>query len=288
MKKIQNVIGIGELLWDVLPDGKKLGGAPCNFVYHAKKQGAKALALSAVGNDDNGKEILDVLKKKNISSELIQINDKPTSTVDVKLNAEGLPQYTIHENVAWDFIKFNEVLQQKVMKADILCFGSLAQRNSTSRETIEKMLKSCKQEALIVYDINLRQNYYSKEIIEKSLQLCNVWKLNEDELPIVCELLEITAKGEEQQLSLLLKRFNLKLLAFTKGSDGSLLMTPVDKSYIPTPKVEVKDTIGAGDSFTAVMIVGFANGNSLKEIHQKAVEISAFVCTQDGAMPEYN
>jgi len=285
---MKNVIGIGELLWDVLPEGKELGGAPCNFVYHAQKQGAKALALSAVGNDDFVKEILYLLKAKNISAELIQINDKPTGTVDVRLHNQGVPEYTIHENVALDYITFNESWHQKVNQADIVCFGSLAQRNSTSRETIEKMLKSCNREALIVYDINLRQNYYSKEIIEKSLQLCNVLKLYEDELPVVCELLEVTAEGEEQQLSVLLNRFNLKLVAFTKGSEGSLLMTPVEKSYIPTPKVEVKDTVGAGDSFTAVMIVGFANGNSLKEIHQKAVEISAFVCTQDGAMPEYN
>jgi len=150
-----------------------------------------------------------------------------------------------------------------------------------------KILKNCRPETLIVHDINLRQHFYSKEIIEKSLQLCNILKLNEDELPVVCELLEVTTEREEQQLSVLLNRFNLKLVAFTKGSEGSLLMTSSDKSYMQTPKVEVKDTVGAGDSFTAAMIVGFAKGDSLKEIHQKAVEISAFVCTQDGAMPAY-
>lgn len=287
MKKIQNVIGVGELLWDVLPEGKKPGGAPCNFVYHAQKQGAKAFVLSAVGKDNNGKEILNLLETKGVSAELIQLNDKPTSTVDISLNAEGIPKYTIHEDVAWDFIKFHETLQRKVMQADIVCFGSLAQRNTTSRETIEKILKCCRDEALMVYDINFRQNFYSKEIVERSLRLCNVLKLNEDELPVVCELLDITAEGEEQQLAVLLDHFKLKLAAFTKGSQGSLLMTTSEISYIPTPKVKVQDTVGAGDSFTAVMIMGFANGNSLKEIHQQAVEISAFVCTQNGAMPEY-
>jgi fructokinase len=287
MRNKQNIIGIGELLWDVLPEGKKLGGAPCNFVYHAQKQGAKALALSAIGNDDNGKEILEVLKAKNISSELIQINDKSTGTVDIALNNEGVPSYIIHENVAWDFILFNNVIEQKVSKADIICFGSLAQRSSTSHETIEKILKCCKSEALKVYDINLRQDYYSHNIIEKSLQLCNVLKLNEDELPVVCELLGVHAETEELQILDLIKKYNLKLAAYTKGSESSFLMTSSDKSYMPTPKVEVKDTVGAGDSFTAAMIVGFAKGNSLKDIHQKAVEISAFVCTQDGAMPEY-
>jgi len=287
MRNKQNIIGIGELLWDVLPEGKKLGGAPCNFVYHAQQQGAKGTALSAIGDDNNGKEILKLLKAKNISSELIQVNEKPTGTVDIKLNESGIPEYTIHENVAWDFIRFNEDIEQRVTEADVICFGSLAQRNTSSRETIEKILKCCREDTLIVYDINLRQNFYSKEIIEKSMQLCNVLKLNEDELPVVCDLLGVHAETEEFQILDLIKEYNLKLAAYTKGSEGSLLMTPSDKSYIPTPKVEVKDTVGAGDSFTAAMIVGFAKGNSLKDIHQKAVEISAFVCTQDGAMPEY-
>lgn len=288
MKDLQNVIGIGELLWDVLPNGKKLGGAPCNFVYHSQKQGAKALVLSAVGNDDFGKEILDVLKKKNISSELIQVNDKSTSTVDVTLNKDGVPEYTIHENVAWDFIELNNNTKQAVSNADIICFGSLAQRNKVSQSTINNLLVQCKTSALVVYDVNLRQNFYNREIIEKSLQLCNVLKLNEDELPVVCDLMSINAESEEEQIYSLIKCYNLKLVAFTQGGEGSLLMTPNERSYLQTPKVEVKDTVGAGDSFTAVMIMGFAKGNSLKEIHQKAVEISAFVCTQNGAMPEYN
>lgn len=287
MRNKQNIIGIGELLWDVLPEGKKLGGAPCNFVYHAQKQGAKGFALSAIGDDANGKEILEVLKAKNISAELIQINKKPTSTVDVTLNTEGVPEYTIHENVAWDFIHFNDAIKLKATQADIVCFGSLAQRNSISQDTIEKVIRCCKPGSMIVYDINLRQNYYSREIIQKSLQLCNVLKLNEDELPVVCELLDIIIDGEENQIAHLIKKFNLKLVAYTKGSDGSLLMTPTDKSYVQTPKVDVKDTVGAGDSFTATMIVGFAKGDSLQELHKKAVGVSAFVCTQDGAMPQY-
>jgi fructokinase len=288
MKDKQNIIGIGELLWDVLPEGKKLGGAPCNFVYHAQKQGALGLALSAIGDDANGKEILDLLKSKNISTELIQINKKPTSTVDVSLNAEGVPEYTIHEDVAWDFMLLNDETLKAVSEADIICFGSLAQRNSTSRKTIEKILNHSRPETLIVYDINLRQDFFSIEIIERSLQLCNVLKLNEDELPVVCDLLGVKAGSEEGQIFELIKAYNLKLVAYTKGSEGSLLMTPSEKSYLPTPKVKVKDTVGAGDSFTAVMIMGFAKGNGLKEIHQESVEISAFVCTQDGAMPEYN
>lgn len=287
MKYILKIIGIGELLWDVFPDSKKLGGAPCNFVYHAQKQGAKGLAISAIGDDANGKEILELLKAKNISTEHIQVNEKPTSTVDIKLNKEGIPEYIIHEKVAWDYIILNDDILKAVSEADIICFGSLAQRNSVSHVTIAYILKCCKPESLIVYDINLRQNYYSKEIIEESLHFCNVLKLNEDELPVVCNLLDIDGDNEASQILALLRNYNLKLVAYTKGAEGSLLMTPSAKSFLQTPIVEEKDTVGAGDSFTAAMIIDFANGKSLKELHQKAVEISAFVCTQDGAMPEY-
>ncbi|MDA0780577.1 MAG: PfkB family carbohydrate kinase [Bacteroidetes bacterium] len=284
---MKNVIGIGELLWDVLPDSKKLGGAPCNFVYHAQKQGALGFVISAIGADQEGKEILEVLIDKNISPELIQINDKPTSSVDVKLNSKGVPEYTIHENVAWDYIHFIDRIEQKVKEADVICFGSLAQRNMVSRQTIEKILKCCSQETIIVFDVNLRQDYYNLEVIEKSIQLCNVLKLNEEELPIVCKLLGIVSVNEEDQIVDLIRDYNLKLVAFTKGSEGSLLMTPTERSYIKTKKVKVKDTVGAGDSFTAAMTVGFVNGDSLNNLHQKALELSAFVCASVGAMPEY-
>lgn len=286
--KVQHVIGIGELLWDVLPEGKKLGGAPCNFAYHAQKLGAKAMVVSAVGHDESGRELLQELDGKNISAELIQLNDKPTGTVDVKLNANGVPEYTIHENVAWDYIAYDDLLRQKIVEADIVCFGSLAQRNAVSRESITKILDCSRDEKLIVFDINLRQNFYTTEIIHESMQLSNVLKLNENELPAVCDMLGITAGTEESQVLELIKKYNLKLVAYTKGSNGSLLMIPSEKSFLPTPQVKVKDTVGAGDSFTAAMVIGFAYGHSLKEIHKNAVEIAAFVCTQDGAMPDYN
>jgi len=283
---MQTVIGLGELLWDVFPDGKKLGGAPCNFVYHAQKQGAIGIVLSAVGDDIIGKEILEVFKSKGISSEFIELSSKPTSIVDVKLNSNGVPEYMIYEDVAWDYIHFNKAIEQKVKKVDVICFGSLAQRNTVSRQTIEKILKCCSQETIIVFDVNLRQDFYNLEVIEESMQLCNVLKLNEQELPIVCKLLGIVSVNEEDQIVDLIRDYNLKLVAFTKGSEGSLLMTPTERSYIKTKKVKVKDTVGAGDSFSAAMTVGFVNGDSLKDLHQKAVELSAFVCASDGAMPE--
>jgi fructokinase len=284
---MQNVVGIGELLWDNLPTGKKIGGAPCNFVYHAQQLNANGMILSAIGDDRLGREILENLRQKNLTTNLIQINDKPTSTVDVKLNAEGVPEYIIHENVAWDFIGFDEAMVRSLQEADIVCYGSLAQRNPTSRKSIEQILNSCRVDALIVYDVNLRQSYYSLEVIERSLQLCNVLKLNDEELPVVSELLKLSSQDEEEQIRELIKRYDLQLVAFTSGFEGSLLLTPTERSEMPTPKVDVKDTVGAGDSFTAAMMIGFANGQPLGELHQKAVELSAFVCTSEGAMPDY-
>ena len=282
------IVGVGEILWDILPEGKKLGGAPCNFVYHAQMQGAHGLILSAIGNDDPGREILEVLESKQLSAELIQITDKPTGTVDVLLNEKGIPEYTIHEQVAWDFITPNEATEKAVSQADIICFGSLAQRNPVSQQTIGELLKGCKEGSLVVYDINLRQHYYNRDIIHQSLQSSNVLKLNEDELPVVKDLLGLFSEEEGVQIRELLEMYSLKLVGLTKGSEGSLLMTPTDQSYIQTPEVDVKDTVGAGDSFTAVMCMGFVKGQALHELHQAAVEISAFVCTRDGAMPDYS
>jgi len=279
-----NIIGVGEVLWDLFPEGKQLGGAPCNFVYHANKLGGDALVVSAVGNDRNGKDLSEALKRKNISNELIQANEKPTGTVEVSLNDQGVPEYHIHENVAWDFLRWDSAFQQSISETDIICFGSLAQRNRISRESIVRMLKSAGPDTLIVFDINLRQHYFNKEIIENSLQSCHVLKLNGEELQVLAGLFGLTGKSEEAQLFDLMDHYNLKLLALTHGSQGSLLMTPSEKSYMPTPIVQVKDTVGAGDSFTAAMIVGFAKGEPLNELHQKAVDISAFVCTQEGAI----
>lgn len=280
------VIGIGELLWDMLPSGKQLGGAPCNFVYHAQKMGAEGVCISAIGKDELGLKIIDVLQSKGLSTSLIQKNTYPTSKVDVALDPNGVPHYTIHQNVAWDFIEYTSALEDLIAKAHVVCFGSLAQRCNVSQMCIAKALKKCKPECIIIFDINLRQKYFTKKIIESSLHLCNILKLNEDELPIVSDLLNI--EGDiSQQLSKLRQQYNLDLIAYTQGACGSYLISSTEESFMPTPIVEVKDTVGAGDAFTAAMVMQILDQKSLKDIHQKAVDISAFVCTQNGAMPEY-
>jgi fructokinase len=281
------VIGIGELLWDELPDGKKLGGAPCNFVYHAQYLGAEAYVFSALGNDEDGHEIVRQLETKRLSTQLIQMNGKPTSTVSISLDRKGVPTYVIHEDVAWDYLQIAADITDKMKVADIVCFGSLAQRSKTSHDTILTLLSSCKHDALVVFDINLRQHYYTKNLIEESLKRCNVLKMNEDELQILTDIFQLESGSEEDRMAQLMAAYHLKLIICTKGAVGSTLMTPSQKSYLETPVVEVKDTVGAGDSFTAATMIGFFNNDSLPEILKKAVELSSFVCTQEGAMPEY-
>jgi fructokinase len=285
MKKI--VTGIGEILWDLLPEGKQLGGAPCNFAFHASQAGCESFVVSAIGKDKPGNEIREVVKSMNLCDEYIQDTSNPTGTVTVKLDQEGHPEYTINEDVAWDFIGWEENLAGLAEMTDAVCFGSLAQRNSKSAATIRKFLNSVSSSCLKVFDINLRQHYYTKEIIDRSLQYADVLKLNEDELPVLASMYSL--KGNtENQLRFLMETFELKYIAFTMGHLGSTLIGRDEFSTLSAPKVKVVDSVGAGDSFTAVLIAGLLNGVPLKEIHKKATEVAAYVCTCKGATPPIN
>jgi len=276
------VIGMGEVLWDMLPAGKVLGGAPVNFAYHAAQLGAMGVAISAVGDDELGREIMNTVDEKGIKN-CIAVNNYPTSTVGVTLK-EGKPEYTIYENVAWDFIELLPEAIQILKEADAICFGTLAQRSWNSREAIQAALKLVPKTSLKIYDINLRQKYYNKELIQESLLLTNVFKINDDEVEIFKELFSL--EGTETEICQKIKEtYSLDYLALTKGESGSYLFGKDEVSYLPTPVVTVEDTVGAGDSFTSAMVMGILNKRPLKEIHQKAVEISAFVCTQKGATP---
>ena len=281
-KVMYTVIGIGEILWDLLPEGKILGGAPANFAYHAMQLGAEGVVISAIGDDDLGEEITRIIEQENVVNGLY-VTKKPTGTVGVQLN-NGIPNYTIYEDVAWDNIELTEIAKEKLAKADAICYGSLAQRNEVSCKTIWKALEMVPETCLKVFDINLRQHFYSKEIIDKSLQFANVFKINEEEIVVFKDMFGMEGTEEEicQQI---VHNYDLTLLTLTKGSEGSLLITKNEQSFIVTPKVEVADTIGAGDSFTATMIMGILNKQPLKVLHQKAVDVSAFVCTNSGATP---
>ncbi|MFV0591927.1 MAG: carbohydrate kinase family protein [Draconibacterium sp.] len=280
------VIGIGELLWDVFPDHKQLGGAPCNFAFHVSKLGIDGLAISAIGKDKLADEIIQRLNVVGLKHDIQEV-DHPTGTVQVTLSDDGIPQYEICKPVAWDFIAMKTEYKRIAASTKAVCFGSLAQRGKVSQATIRSFVKQVPNSALKVFDINLRQHFYSKQLLQESLDICNVLKINDDEIKIVAEMFGLYG-NEEENCSVLLDQFNLKLVALTCGTAGSYLITKDETSFLPTPKVKVADTVGAGDSFTAAMVVGLLTEKSLKETHQMAVNLSAFVCTQKGAMPEYN
>lgn len=279
------MVGIGELLWDVFPDHKKAGGAPINFVYHAAQLGAKAYAISAVGNDENGTEILAELKKSGING-IIASTNFPTGTVEVKLK-DGIPDYTIVENVAWDHIQFTPLAEEILRKADAVCYGTLASRHPDSRAGILKMLSTVRADAVKLYDINLRQSYYSAGLIDTLLTHANVFKINIDEMAVLRPLLDLTGSDEEV-CHILMKRYGLKYLIFTAGEKFSRIYSETETSYFETPQVKVADTVGAGDSFSGAFVYALLSRKSLKEAHHTAVNVSAFVCTREGAWPKYD
>lgn len=281
------VIGMGEALWDVLPEGKKLGGAPANFAYHVSQFGLPGMAISAIGADALGKELRDSLNSKGLAHKLDEV-PYATGTVQVELDEAGIPQYEIKENVAWDNIPWTEDLEDIAKNTRAVCFGSLAQRNIVSRETIGRFLDSMpkKEDSLVVFDVNLRQGFYTKEILCKSMERCNILKINDEELVAVSRMFGYPGIDLQDKCWILLGKYNLKMLILTCGINGSYVFTPGNVSFQPTPKVEVADTVGAGDSFTAAFVASILKGKTVEEAHNCAVRTSAYVCTQNGAMPK--
>lgn len=279
------IISIGEILWDIFPNGKKLGGAPANFAYIISQFNLNSCIVSAIGNDKLGEEILQNLKEKKLNY-LADIIDYPTGTVLVELDKEGVPQYTIKQNVAWDNIPYNKELTDLLKNCKAICFGTLAQRDEISRNTILRSLEqvALNVNSLRIFDINLRQSFYNKEIILTSLKLCNILKLNNQELNILTELLEIKETNFKQVCDKIIKQYNLKILILTCGTDGSYVFIQNNYSYLPTPQVDVEDTVGAGDAFTAAFVASIIKGETIIQAHQIAVKTSAYICTQAGAM----
>ncbi len=278
------VIGIGEALWDMLPEGKKLGGAPANFAFHAGQFGLESMAVSAIGLDPLGEEIAKELEEHGLPFHLDRI-DYPTGTVQVTLDSNGIPRYEIKVDVAWDNIPYTKELADLAGRAQAVCFGSLAQRNPVSRETIGWFLDAVPEDCLKVFDINLRQSFYSKEIIEDSLRRCDILKINDEELEIVKEMFGLEDLPTEGLCRSIIDEYGLKMLILTCGVNGSHVISGDVSSFIETPKVNVADTVGAGDSFTGAFVASILKGKTVREAHEAAVKVSAFVCTQSGAMP---
>jgi len=281
------IVGMGEVLWDMLPEGKKIGGAPANFAYHVSQYGFDGCVVSAVGDDKLGNEILESFNNRRLNY-LIQRVPYPTGTVQIELDEAGIPCYEIKENVAWDNIPFTVDLEKLAKKTRAVCFGSLAQRNTVSRETINRFLDVMSDAAgqYRVFDVNLRQGFYDKEILCNSMKRCNILKINDEELIAVSRMFEYPGIDLEDKCRTLLSEYGLEILILTCGVNGSYVFTRENVSFVNTPKIEVADTVGAGDSFTATFISAILKGKSIREAHELAVEVSAYVCTQNGAMPE--
>lgn len=280
------VVGMGEALWDMLPEGKKIGGAPANFAYHVSQFGLSSCVVSAIGDDSLGKEIIENFASKGLNHHIAQV-PYPTGTVQVDIDQAGIPQYEIKENVAWDNIPYTAHLEALAENTKAVCFGSLAQRSVVSRSTINRFLDAMPQtdDILIVFDINLRQGFYNKEILCNSMKRCNILKINDEELILVSRMFGYPGIDLQDKCWILLGKYNLKMLILTCGINGSYVFTPGHVSFQPTPQVEVADTVGAGDSFTAAFIASLLKGKSVTEAHHLAVQTSAYVCTQNGAMP---
>lgn len=283
MKRL--VVGLGEVLWDMLPEGRKIGGAPVNFAYHAGQFGIDTMAVSAIGNDKLGEETIAEMNGKHLNHIFPSV-PYPTGSVQVKLDEKGVPAYDIKENVAWDNIPFTNEIESVARNCQAVCFGSLAQRNAVSRSTIRKFIESTPSGCIRIFDINLRQNFYTSNVIHDSLELCNILKINDEEIMLVSRMFNYDSSNIENVCRTIMEDFSLEMVILTCGTKGSYIFTKGGVSFMPTPKVNVADTVGAGDSFTGSFCAAILRGLPVAEAHKKAVEVSAYVCTQNGAMPE--
>lgn len=281
------IVGIGDALWDCLPEGRKIGGAPANFAYYTTLFGFDSLAVSAIGDDPLGMEIKDTFDRIGLKH-MLQVTEYPTGTVTVDVDEKGIPSYDIKENVAYDHLAYTQELDDVAKRCNVACFGSMTQRNPASRKTIRKFLETMPQseDTYKVFDINLRQNFYDKEIISESLRLCNVFKINDEELVVVKKMFGYDDKSDDEACRILIAEWGLKFLILTCGVNGSHVFTENEHSFMETPKVEVADTVGAGDSFISAFMASILKGESIQEAHRLAVKVSAYVCTQYGAMLE--
>jgi fructokinase len=281
------VIGIGELLWDLLPAGKELGGAPANFAYISSLLGNRAVVVSRVGNDELGREAIGRLRSLNIETANVQIDHAhATGTVDVTVDANGLPDFRIAGNAAWDFLEWNDSLRQLAVKSDIVCFGSLAQRQEPSRSTIHHFLRATRESCLRIFDVNLRQSYYDAIALRTGMALATVVKVNDEELPVVLQSCGLpTSNDDVSDAELLLEHFGMELVCVTRGQKGSLLLAKDKRSEHPGFRVQVADTIGAGDAFTATMAHFYRAGQSFEVINDAANRLASWVASQAGATP---
>ena len=280
------IIGLGELLWDVFPTSKSLGGAPANFAYITNLLGDRSVVASRIGNDPLGDDAKEQMQRLGIETTFVQRDaEHPTGTVQVSLDKKGQPQFGIAESVAWDYLHWTPQWQTLAEQADAVCFGTLAQRSQISRETIRDFIRILRPDAVRVFDVNLRQNFFSKEIVSESLRCCDVLKVNKEELPRVMHLLGLEHVGDESSADQLKTRYALKLVCVTRGAEGSFLLGDAGTHEHPGLRITVQDTVGAGDAFTAGLVHCYLRQTSLAKMNEVANRMGAWVASQAGGMP---
>lgn len=290
MKKIFKILGVGEILWDVFPNGKKLGGAPTNFAYHVSALGHEGVVVSRIGNDDYGREIIEQLISLGLGTDYLQIDgERETGIVEVHFDSDNQPHYKIKEDVAWDFLQWDTKFDTLIETTDAICFGTLAQRSRVSRNTIITLLERAERDTIKVYDINLRQSFYNKGIIIDSLRLADIIKLNSDEIELVRDMLNINSKyNEEEFCRYLIDSYDLKLVCLTKGEDGSTLIDEKTSFHSPSFPYQLADRVGAGDAFTAAVIIGYLNEEPIDVISTMANQLASWVTSKHGGTPVYD
>jgi len=291
MKARPVIVGLGEVLWDVYPDAAHFGGAPANFASHAASLDAESWLVSSVGVDELGNRALDTLRRHRVGSSCVaRDSEHPTGRVDVTLDSLGRASYEFAENTAWDHLTWSDALDSLARGCDAVCFGTLAQRSSQSRHTIERFVKSTASSALRMFDVNLRKQFYDAAVIDQSLRLATALKLNEEELPIVARLCGVNESDPHDAMRALMKKYSLRLVALTRGPHGATLIAGGEESTCPALTATAVDTVGAGDAFTAALVIGFLAGRPLGEVNAHANAVASFVCSQPGAvaaLPDY-
>ncbi len=286
MKMKSRIVSVGEVLWDLLPDGPQLGGAPANFAGHARALGAEVTLVSRLGSDSLGADAHRLLADRGLDLRAVTLDPiRPTGTVAVELSLEGQPQFRIQEAVAWDDLMVDAENLSRIRQADAICFGTLAQRSPASREVVQRCVESVSPAALRICDINLRAPFYTAQGIEDSLRMANVLKLNETELVDLAGQFGLNGSAEEQ-LAAMAGQFGLHTVVLTLGAQGSRVFREGRWTFEPGRRVEVRDAVGAGDAFTAAFVLGILRGWPVQEIQRRATDIAAFVCTQPGATPD--
>ncbi|WP_205747780.1 carbohydrate kinase [Desulforhopalus sp. IMCC35007] len=279
------IAGIGEILWDVIDSSEELGGAPVNFAYHTGALGAESYAISTVGDDNRGRAALSTLERQQMSTDHITvIGGATTGYVLAEVDDQGVASYTFPDDVAWDRLSIRQCTKELAARLDAVCFGSLVQRSDISRKAVMDYLSLVREDTLKVFDVNLRQHFYTEAIIRSSLEVADVVKLNDEEIVHIARMENLKGTAEAQ-LKALVERYELELAVLTCGGEGSLLVSASEISKHTGRQTDIVDTIGAGDSFTATVILGLLKGYTLDTINDNANQVAAFVCSQKGAMP---